>query len=136
MQFKGETDRVKELGSIKIEVWHVRKIGQSTMRLPSADELEGLGIVSEKAIAGQSTSHSVGYIALYLSRMHMLTQVASRNPFHNPAGQWSIGALRLSTHGWVQRPRSFSTTVPSVSDNPLGSATSAADVEQKHFSPC
>ena len=63
---EGEASRLKDLGSIEIQVAHKRIVGKSAPKdRPSAT---GPGIVSEKALKGQSLSHSTKYgINIYSS---------------------------------------------------------------------
>jgi len=53
----GEATRVKQLGSVRIYVGHVNLAGKSPFQPPTAGP--EVGIVSEKALKGQSLSHNV-----------------------------------------------------------------------------
>lgn len=55
----GETVRLKDLGTITVQVAHTRRIGMSSAFSPHENQFESVGIVSEKALKGQAISHSI-----------------------------------------------------------------------------
>ncbi len=57
----GETSRVKDFGTIRIECSHRNFRGRA--KTDSRREVESLGIVSEEVLKGHALSHSIEYVS-------------------------------------------------------------------------
>lgn len=70
-----EPEQLDGLGEIQVLMYHTRKIDEPRKRQPLPRNYREQSIVSEKMLKGQSVSHCVAYVSIYISNPTRTNQI-------------------------------------------------------------